>query len=44
MENKRQTHLHYGIKDGFAFLIDEWLKEGSNSHREYNTTEGWVLE
>lgn len=24
--------------------IDEWLKEVSNNHREYNTTEGWVLQ
>lgn len=24
--------------------IDEWLKEVSSNHREYNTAEGWVLQ
>lgn len=24
--------------------IDEWLKEVSSFHRQYNTTEGWVLQ
>lgn len=23
--------------------IDEWLKDVSNNHREYNTIDGWVL-
>lgn len=24
--------------------IDEWLKEVSSSHRQYDTTKGWILQ
>ena len=38
----------YFIIDNKQFFykdeIDEWLKEVSSYHREYNTKEGWILQ
>lgn len=37
---------YFKIDDKIYFYkdeIDEWLKEASSSHREYNSVKGWVL-
>jgi hypothetical protein len=28
----------------YKYEIDEWLKDVSKNHRQYNTTESWVLQ